>query len=114
MIYYVTFGIIVILFFILIGSIRRGVIETNYSILWILIFVGMGFLSLSPGLLERLSALLEVHYAPSLLFLAGILFIIILIFDLTRRVSKLNRQLVTLSQDYAILKSKLEQKETSQ
>jgi hypothetical protein len=38
------------------------------------------------------------------------LFLIIVVFDLTRRISKMNQQLVTLTQEYAILKQKYEEK----
>lgn len=108
MIYYVSFGIVLLLFLALIAFLRKGIIETKYSLIWIFIFVVMAILSLSQKLLEKISSLMGVYYAPSILFLFGILFLIILVFDLTRRVSKLYKLLYTLIQDYAILKSELE------
>ncbi|WP_025150380.1 DUF2304 family protein [Bacillus sp. H1a] len=57
------------------------------------------------------SKLLKVEYLPSVLLLFGLLFCFILIFDLTRKISKLHHQLVTLTQDYALLKQKLKVKD---
>ena len=105
MIYYLSFGVVLLLFLVLISFLRKGIIETKYSLLWIVVCVLMGVLSLSKQLLEKIASLLGVHYAPSVLFLFGILFLIVLVFDLTRRVSKLNQQLTILVQDYSILKT---------
>ncbi|MGE8080455.1 DUF2304 domain-containing protein [Peribacillus loiseleuriae] len=110
MISYVSFGIVCVLFIVLIASLRKGIIETKYSILWFIVCVIMAILSLSKELLEFLANILGVDYAPSILFLFGILFMIILIFDLTRRVSDLNKKLSALIQDYAILKSEMKDK----
>lgn len=110
MIYYVSFGIIVLLFVMLFVSLRKGVIETKYSILWFFTFLVLGFISLFHGTIEKISELLKIHYAPSVLFLFGILFIIILVFDLTRRISKLNKQVTDLIQEHAILKTEIDSK----
>ncbi|PFS11464.1 hypothetical protein COK55_22515, partial [Bacillus cereus] len=54
---------------------------------------------------------LEFFAPEPVLFLFGLLFCFILTFDLTRKVSKQHHQLVTLTQDYALLKQKLNNKE---
>lgn len=106
-----SFLIVLFLFFIIIESVRRGILETKYSILWIVTCVAMGFLTLNVNFINKLSDYIGIFYAPSLLFLFGLLFSLLLIFDLTRRVSKLNKELTTLTQEQAILKKKLEEKE---
>ncbi|WP_010094812.1 DUF2304 domain-containing protein [Ornithinibacillus scapharcae] len=99
-----SFVVVVLFFLIIIESVRRGVLETRDSILWIIMSIVLGILSLSEGLLEYLADLLGVHYAPSLLFLVGLLGVLIMIFDLTRRISKLNHKLTNITQEYAIFK----------
>lgn len=106
-----SFIIVLFLFLMIIESVRRGILETKYSLLWIVTCVVMGFLTLNEKFLNTLSDYIGVFYAPSLLFLFGLLFSILLIFDLTRRVSKLNKELTVLTQEQAILKKKLEEKE---
>ncbi len=100
-------AMIVILFLIgVIESVRRGILETKYSILWILTCLVLGVLSIGTPILNFIADSLDVFYAPSVLFLFGLLFSLIMIFDLTRRLSQLNDQLVSLTQDYTILKEK--------
>ncbi|WP_419961105.1 DUF2304 domain-containing protein [Psychrobacillus sp. BM2] len=106
-----SFLIVLFLFFFIIESVRRGILETKYSLLWIVTCFAMGFLTLNVNFINKLSGYIGIYYAPSLLFLFGLLFSILLIFDLTRRVSKLNKELTTLTQEQAILKKKLEEKE---
>ncbi|WP_028400723.1 DUF2304 domain-containing protein [Ectobacillus panaciterrae] len=103
-----SFIFIILLFFFIINSIRRGALETKYAILWIFVCIIMAVLSSTEKVVNWIGKLLKVEYPPSILFLFGLLFCFILIFDLTRRLSKLHHQFVTLTQDYALLKQKLE------
>ncbi|MBG9502072.1 hypothetical protein ABE44_24475 [Bacillus thuringiensis] len=103
----ITFSFIFILLLLIINSIRRGTLETKYAILWILVCIAMAILSSTDKLINWIGKLLKVEYPPSILFLFGLLFCFILIFDLTRKISKQHHQLVTLTQDYALLKQKL-------
>jgi hypothetical protein len=100
--------LVIFIFIVVIESVRRGILETKYSIVWIIVCLGMGILSSNSFFITKLADLLNVFYAPSLLFLFGLLFAIFMIFDLTRRISKLNNQVVNLTQEYTILKYKYE------
>lgn len=106
-----SFLLVTTLFIVVIEAVRRGILETKYSLLWILTCLFMGFFSINEAFINRLGEWLGVFYPPSLLFLFGMLFIFVLIFDLTRRISKLNKALTNLTQEHAILKKKLEEKE---
>lgn len=106
---YVSLGIVLIFLFIVIESIRRGSLETKYSILWIITCLILGILSAGKPILDFMASLLNVFYAPSVLFLFGLLFSLIMIFDLTRKISQLNHKVVTLTQDYTLLKKKYEE-----
>ncbi len=74
--------------------------------------IAMAILSSTDKIINWIGKLLKVEYPPSILFLFGLLFCFILIFDLTRKISKQHHQLVTLTQDYALLKQKLNATET--
>lgn len=100
----VSLFIVLFFFFIVIESVRRGILDTKYSIVWIITCVILGVLSISTRLLEFLASLLGVDYAPSLLFLFGLLCTIVMIFDLTRRISNLTNKTTLLTQEYALLK----------
>lgn len=105
----VSFFIVCFFFIVVIESVRRGILETKYSIIWIITCVILGILSLAENFLESMADLLGVAYAPSLLFLFGLLGILVMIFDLTRRVSTMNNKLISLTQEYALLKEKFDQ-----
>ncbi|MBT2216056.1 DUF2304 family protein [Virgibacillus dakarensis] len=99
-----SFLIICLLFVIVIESVRRGILETKDALIWLFLCIILGILSLSRRLLELIATVLNIAYAPSLLFLFGLLSTIIMIFDLTRRISKLNQNVIHLTQEFALLK----------
>jgi|SRR5690606_24608888 len=102
----VSFFIVFTLFLAVVESVRRGILETKYSLLWIFTCIVLGILSLSDNILETMANFIGVEYAPSLLFLFGLLCTLILIFDLTRRISSLNNKVIILTQEFALLEEK--------
>lgn len=102
----VSFLLVCILFIIVIEAVRRGVLDIKYSLLWIFTCIVLGVLSLSKPLLEFLADLFGIAYAPSVLFLFGLLCTLVLIFDLTRRISGLNGKVELLTQEIALLKER--------
>lgn len=111
MITYVSFIVVMLFFIAVIESVRRGILESKYSILWIITCIVLGTFSINVSLLEKTAAWLDVFYAPSILFLFGLLFSLVMIFDLTRRLSKLTNQMASLTQEHALLKQKMNEKE---
>ncbi|MFD1172414.1 DUF2304 domain-containing protein [Oceanobacillus picturae] len=105
---WMSFIIIVLFFVIVMESVRRGILETRDSLIWIFTCMVLGVLSLSRDLLAYLADILGIAYAPSLLFLFGLISTIIMIFDLTRRISKLNNKVTVLTQEFALLKEEQE------
>ncbi|MCG3418008.1 DUF2304 domain-containing protein [Oceanobacillus sp. M65] len=105
---WMSFFIIVLFFIIVMESVRRGILETRDSLIWIFTCMVLGVLSLSRDLLAYLADILGIAYAPSLLFLFGLISTIIMIFDLTRRISKLNNKVTVLTQEFALLKEEQE------
>lgn len=85
--------------------IRRRKMEERYAILWLVLGLSMTVFSFFPGMLDRISRLVHVHYAPSLLFLIGLLFSLTFILHLTMVISKLHRRMTRLAQEIALMKS---------
>lgn len=106
--------IITIIFFgLVLESVRTKKLEVRYSLLWIFTCIVLIVLSINRTILEEISVFFGIEYAPSLLFLFGLIFTLIILFDLTRLNSKLNHRIVNLTQEHAILNekvSKLEKK----
>jgi len=88
--------------------IRKKYLREQYSLLWLLFGLSMIVLSIGTSWLEWLAHLVDVKYAPALLFLVGIIFCLVLILHLTVVVSKLTERVVRLTQEMAILKNEQE------
>jgi hypothetical protein len=91
--------------FVTVELIRRRKIEERYAILWLGLGLSMTVVSIFPGLLEGLTRVVHVYYAPSLLFLIGLLFSLTFILHLTMVISKLHRRMTRLAQEVALLKA---------
>lgn len=93
---------------IIIIQVKNGRLLEKYSLFWIFFSFIMIIFSLSAGLMNFLSKLLHIYYAPSVLFLLGFLFIIMYCFHLTLIISKQTESIVKLTQEVAIIKNMLE------
>ncbi|MEW9697914.1 DUF2304 domain-containing protein [Paenibacillus sp. SI8] len=89
--------------FITIELIRRQKLQEQYAILWLTLGLLMGIFGLFPSILHQLSHMMRIYYAPSLLFLVGLLFSLVFILHLTIVISKLHRKLTRLVQEVALL-----------
>lgn len=96
---------------ILLYFIRKRYLKEQYSLLWLLFGISMIILSFSSKWLDTVADFFNVKYAPSLLFLLGILFCLFLILHLTVIVSKLSDRVVRLTQEIGIMRNELENQE---
>jgi len=94
--------------------VRRGRLLEQYSVLWILFASGMLILSLNVRLVDILGQVLQIYYAPSVLFLLGFLFIIVYSFHLTVILSKQSEKLLRLTQELSLLRHRVEELEQRQ
>ncbi|QHS23506.1 DUF2304 domain-containing protein [Virgibacillus sp. MSP4-1] len=106
--------VVISIFIFVFESVRRGILETKYSILWFITCITLAILSIFESIITIVADFLKVGYAPSILFLFGLLFSLILLFDMTRRISKLHRQLDTLTQEYSLLQQKIQSEHNQQ
>lgn len=102
-----NFCVIMSLIFIMVTLffIKRRLIDIRYSLLWIFISFAMLLLSLNKNIIEYFSLAMNVNYAPSLLFLIGILFCFLLILNMTIIISNMQKKITRLTQEVGILKS---------
>jgi hypothetical protein len=99
----------VILLVLVLHLIRKRYLREQYSLLWLLFCVIMFVFSLSTPLLQGTANLLGVKYAPSLLFLVGIMVCLLLILHLTVVVSKQAERVIRLTQELGLIRNRLEQ-----
>lgn len=88
--------------------VRTRKLKEQYSLLWLLIGGVMILLAMWRGLLNKLASLLGIYYAPSLLFMVGILFSFALILHYSIIISRLHGQNVRLAQEIGVMNKKIE------
>lgn len=106
----ISFSLVFI--FISVELIRRQKLQEQYAILWLVLGFIMALFSVFPSLLDQVSHRMHIYYAPSLLFLVGLLFSLVFIMHLTLVISKLHRKLTRLIQEVALLQEQLRGKGT--
>lgn len=93
--------------FMIFRLIIRGKLREEYSIIWIICTLILLVFSFWRNGLDVLAKLLGIYYAPALVFLAAIFAIIIFLVHLSVVNSKQHEQIKKLTQEMAILKSKI-------
>lgn len=88
--------------------VRSKRLKEQYSLLWLFVGGVMLILTLWRGLIESLAERLGIFYAPSLLFIVGILFSFALILHYSVIISRLHNQNVRLAQEIGVLNKKVE------
>ncbi|PRR70676.1 DUF2304 domain-containing protein [Neomoorella humiferrea] len=86
------------------GLVRKKHLKEQYSLMWILVAALMFLVSLNPSVVETAARWLDVKYAPSMLFLFGLVFAFVLTLHLTVVVSRLSEKVVHLTQEVALLR----------
>jgi len=84
--------------------VRRRHLREEYSILWLSGSFIVLVLSLKQDWLNRLSAAVGIAYPPSLLFLIGILFIVLILIHFSITISKLQQMHKKMAQEIALMK----------
>ena len=88
--------------------IRRGRLKERYSLVWLFAGAVLLLLSLSRTLLESISRLLGIFYAPSLLFLLAFLFLLLINLHFTVVISGLSEKNKRLAQEIALLRQEMQ------
>lgn len=88
--------------------VRRWRLKEQYSLLWLVLAVGMVVPAAAPGLVEWFADLLDVFYAPAILFFLALAFVAIMLFHYSLEISRLSDQNQRLTQELGLLRADLE------
>lgn len=105
----IAFGVIFLIA--IIELVRKNKLLERYSLVWIFFGVGLMALSSTPLFIEKIAAILDIKYAPSVLFLLGLVFLSAYSLNMTIVFSKQSQKITRLCQEVAILKEKLDKLE---
>lgn len=88
-------------------QIRNRKLDLKYSLTWFFLILALLILTIFPQILTFFSNLVGFGSQMNMLFVSGFLLTLLIIFTLTRAVSKLMDQVRTLTQKVALLESEL-------
>jgi hypothetical protein len=92
----------------IINMVRNKKLELNYILTWLFAALGLLLITVLPGAIELLSVFLNIQEPVNTLFLAIIFFLIMIIFSLTKVLSKNYLRVSALAQELGIVKLELE------
>jgi hypothetical protein len=102
----------VFILFVVIELIRRNHLKERYSLIWLATAMVLIVFSVWRHLLDVVARFFGIYYAPSFLFLIAIIFLIVLLLHFSTILSSLSEQNRRLAQELAILKARVEKKES--
>ncbi len=85
-----------------IHKIKKGSLELRYAIVWLLLPIVIFLIVVIPGALTSLSNLLGIYNVMNMVFFLGFIFVILVLFNLTLAVSKLDDRIRKLTQKEAL------------
>ena len=111
MIYYfaITFSILFILF--IITLVIKDKMDEKYSILFLFFGLVILILSIFPKIIEMVARWFGVYYPPALMLLFGFLIMSIYIIHITLVITKQNKMIIKITQELAIFKEKMGDKD---
>lgn len=104
------FLIISILIFIfhVLNNVKKNKLSIRNSIVWLVMSVAVIICVFQVKNLTELAHLVGIKTLSNLIFFLGFIFLIYVVFDLTRIVSMQNKKIITLTQELGILRKEIE------
>jgi hypothetical protein len=88
----------------IVEMVRRRKLQEEYSILWLSGGIVVLILSAKQDWLNRIAAAAGIAYPPSLLFLVGMFFIVLILIHFSIAISKLKQMNKQMAQEIALMK----------
>lgn len=107
-VYFIVLSVLII--FYIIYSVRKGNLNIKTSFFWILASIVMLILSIFPYSIDWIAHFLGIEYPPTLLLTLCIVVLLILNFNISNKISKLQEKVTDLAQEVSILKEKKDEK----
>ncbi len=105
----ISITVSLIILFIVIELIRRGMFKEKYALLWLFFSILLLFISFWRNLLDYLAGIFGFYYPPSFLFLVGLGSLLLITLHFSVVISKHSEHNKKLAQEYSIMKEELKQ-----
>jgi hypothetical protein len=86
---------------------RRKALKERYALLWLVLAAVIIILSIEGTVLKKIADLMGIRYAPTALFLIGLLFVFTILIHISVVLSRQSRSYYLLIQQIAILEEKV-------
>ncbi len=103
-----------VIFLSVLELIRRNRLKEKYSLLWLFSSLVLLWFSVSRKSLHLVAGYIGIQYPPSVIFLLGFLFLIVINIHFSTVISRLSDRNKTLAQEMALLKEMLERKKRAE
>ncbi len=105
---YVLIRIIALTFFVyVLGLIVKEKLKIKYCVLWLGYSLILILISFNVNFIEFISNELNIYYAPSTIFLIGLIFLMVYILHLSIVITKQDKYIVNLVQEVSLLKQRV-------
>ena len=94
-----------LLVILVVDLVRRRRLGERYALLWLFSATAILALSLWQGLLDTIATVIGIAYPPNALFLVAVLFILLLLLNISVALTRLQNQTRILAQHLAILEA---------
>ena len=107
-VYFIILSVIIIIY--IIHSVRKGHLSIKTSFVWILASIIMLLLSIFPYSIDYIASFLGIDYPPTLLLTMCIVVLLVLNFNISNKIAKLQEKVTDLAQEVSILRGKKDEK----
>jgi hypothetical protein len=91
--------------------VRRRALAEKYSLLWLIMSVVILLLAIARPALDRIAPILGIYYAPSALFVAGFVGLLIILLYFSAVITQLTREARIAAQQIGILRERVDELE---
>ena len=107
-VYILSICISIFMFCFILMKIKNGKLHIKDSLIWLFICIIILCISIFPKLFFTFTKLLGIGMPISALFFFAIIFLLLIVFNLTLKISILSEENKKLTQEIALLKNKIE------
>ena len=107
-----SLGLSIGIFCFVVWLVRERRLREKYALLWLCTSIFVILLTVSRRVLEVAALAIGIYYPPSLLFLVGLLFLLLVVIGQSVTLSRLSESNHNLAQEMALLRKQVEDLKT--
>lgn len=109
----IILSVLIFLLYVL-KNVKKQQLNIENALIWILLSVGIIICVLSLNIFESIAHHLGIETLSNMTFFVGFIFLIFVIFNITKKISIQNKKITNLTQEIALLKKEVKVNEVKQ